>query len=82
VDVNVAGGVLVGSDVCVGNGVLVGNAMVGDADACKVGVSVAGTLDGKLQANIDRTSMNTGSNVRSFIISPLILRYLTQSACL
>jgi hypothetical protein len=79
VEVRVGGGVLVGSNVCVGRGVFVGSATVGDAEGCNVGVSVAGTFDGKLQASIDRTSMSTGNKIRGFIISPLIWGYLTQS---
>jgi hypothetical protein len=82
VEVSVGGAVFVGRGVCVGGGVFVGSATVGDADGCSVGVSVAGILDGKLQASIDRTSISTGNRVRGFIVSPLIWRYLTQSTCL
>jgi hypothetical protein len=77
VEVSVGGGVLVGRDVCVGGGVFVGKATVGEADATNVGVSVTGTLDGRLQASMDRTSMNTGNKVRAFIVSPLLCAHLT-----
>lgn len=81
-DVSVGGAVLVGRAVFVGNGVFVDSATVGEADGWSVGVSVAGTLDGKLQASIDKTSMSTGNKVRGFIVSPLILGNLTQSTYL
>ena len=72
VDVNVGGGVLVGGGVCVGRSVGRGCVTVTDAEACSVGVSVTGIVDGKLQASIAKTSTSTGNKDRGFIVSPLI----------
>jgi hypothetical protein len=77
VDVNVGRAVLVGKGVCVGRSVGAGCVTVGDNESCKVGVSVTGTFEGRLQASIAKTSTRTGNKVRAFIGSPLLWNYLT-----
>ena len=73
VEVNVGGGVLVGKGVCVGESVGSGCVTVGEADACSVGVSVAGRFEGRLQASIAKMSTSAGNKVRDFIVSPLLV---------
>ena len=79
-EVNVGGGVLVGNGVCVGMSVGSGWVTVGEGSTSSVGVSVAGMLDGRLQASIAKTSTRAGNKVRAFIVSPLRLHYLNQSS--
>jgi hypothetical protein len=72
VNVNVGGRVFVGGGVW--DGAFVGSGCVaeGTGEAARVGVSVAGMFDGKLQASIAKTSARIGNKVRGFIVSPLI----------
>jgi hypothetical protein len=78
VDVSVGGGVSVGNGVCVATSVAGG--WVGSGVFSKVGVSVAGVLDGRLQASMAKTSARVEIKVRDFIVSPLLLNlsYLTN----
>jgi len=71
--VDVAGGgeVFVGSGVWVG--VPVGRDSVGERVNVVVGVSVTGTFDGRLQANMAKTSASIDNKFRDFIGSPLHL---------
>jgi hypothetical protein len=72
VNVKVGGGVFVGRGVCVG--VSVGNGCVADGTAVgsRVGVSVTGTLDGRLQACRTSISINVLIKNLDFIDSPLL----------
>ena len=70
VGTTVGGGVLVGGGVSVGK--FVGGICVKVGEIAMVGVSVTGTLDGRLQASMAKTSTRTGNKVRAFIISPLL----------
>jgi hypothetical protein len=76
----VGGGVFVGNNVCVGRAVGSGCVAVNEGRTCKVGVGVAGRLEGKLHASIAKTSTSAGSRVRGFIVAPLSLHYLNQSS--
>ena len=67
VEVKVGGGVSVGVGVCVG--VSVGKACVADGRT-SVGVSVTGTLDGRLQACSTNARINTNINILGFIAAP------------
>src|SRR5688572_31316658 len=78
VKVAVGGGVFEGREGSVGATVDVACVADGVIRA-SVGVAVA-TLEGRLQASIAKTSIRTGNNVLDFIVSPLILSYLTQSS--
>jgi hypothetical protein len=72
VDVNVGGGVIVGRGVSVGT--LVGKGCVADGtgDGPTVGVSVTGTLDGRLQACKTSVRASMIINDLDFIGSPLL----------
>jgi hypothetical protein len=70
VEVVVGGAVMEGSGVCVGVAVDRDRVAVGSRD--KVGVSVIGTLDGRLQADRTSTRTNIVNKLRDFILSPLI----------
>jgi len=72
VEVIVGGGVLDGMGVCVG--VSVDNGCVAEGvSTASVGVSVFGTLDGRLQADMARTTVIASINneLRGFIASLL-----------
>ena len=70
VGITVGGSVLVGNGVCVGK--FVRGICVKVGEIAKVGVSVTGTLDGKLQASIAKTNITAGNKVRAFIASPFL----------
>jgi hypothetical protein len=65
VDVEGGGDVFVGGGVC--DGVCVGRKRVGDIVTCTVGVSVTGAFDGRLQADIAKTSVSINNGLRDFI---------------
>jgi hypothetical protein len=65
VEVVVGGGVFEGTDVRVG--ALVGKACVAEGATAKVGVSVRGAFDGRLQADIARIRVNATKNRWNFI---------------
>jgi hypothetical protein len=68
VEVIVGGGVFEGTEVRVG--ALVGKACVAEGTTAKVGVSVRGAFDGRLQADKTRTILST-NNKRHTIVSVL-----------
>jgi hypothetical protein len=78
VGVNVGGGVFVGSGVFVGTSVGKGCVADGTGDGPNVGVSVTGTLDGRLQACKTSVRANIIINDLDFIGSPLFSVHLTQ----
>jgi hypothetical protein len=75
VELNVGGGVFVAKGVCVGNSV--GGGGVLDGNTTTVGVSVAGMLDGRLQASIAKTRAVIVTDICGFIVSPLLLFHRT-----
>jgi hypothetical protein len=68
VDVDVGGGVLVDKGVCVGTSV--GGGGVLDGNTTTVGVSVAATFDGRLQASIAKTRAMIVNDIWDFIVAP------------
>jgi hypothetical protein len=69
VEVGSGGGVSLGSGVWVG--VSVGRGSVAEGvSSSRVGVSVTGTFDGRLQEAVARSSTSTGYKARDFILSP------------
>jgi hypothetical protein len=74
VKVKVGGGVSVGSGVCVGASV--GGGCVADGGISKVGVSVTGTLDGRLQACSTSARINMNINILGFITAPSLFHFI------